>query len=209
METDVQCTATTYRALHAFVRIAVAGVFAATGYYVWHQYKRSIEREADEWISGAAATTDPWQRVERINSKRPELTDEQRIRVENMESAALASALGQRSEEAFAFIEQRRAWYGDELDKYPRNPAERALQTQALSLVWPRISDMVREDRLLLIRMAEVCHLHEARQPFDRQTTIDCVSFGANALQERAALTRLMDRAVVGHALTNTPQEKP
>lgn len=186
----------------AFMLIITVGA-----YFLYQHGKLDRERETETWLQEVLQHQDPWKRYNQLNSGffEHDPTDDQRHRIGEQQTRALEQALVARNEAAFDLVEKQ-GISNELLDRYPRNPARRQQQLEALAAVWPDIACRSHVVRMSLVRMADRCHLHEAAPPVARQTVIDCVRSGAQSLGTQADLTRWMDSAVLGEPLTGTSE---
>jgi len=177
----------------------ILGLIVFTPIYVY----RSYEDERAHWLTETLDIRDPWTRYTEFSAGLNRwLTDEQRDKVEAGRDAAIEEAVAARDPNALQRIEDARRYYPHLIEKYPRHPEQREAHLRGLRVVWPQLDTMAVTDRVALLFMAEECHLHEALQPFDRQTVLDCIRVGASMREDRRTLDRLLVSAVLGGPIT-------
>lgn len=202
MHTTQTGTTRLHPAIGILFGLFVFAMLSWNGVRLLHYYETENDPEVESWLRDVLKQKDPWKRYTTLDAGfagHHSSVDQRRRMVEHM-GHAIEQALAARTVAAFDLVETQGV-YVDLLDKYPRDPARRQLQLEALWLLWPDIVSRTPAVRMQLVRMANRCHLHEAAPPLTRQTVVDCLRYGARSLGTQQDLTKLMDSAVLGEAL--------
>lgn len=182
--------------------LTVVGLFFVPRLLAKHE-----QAKIDAWLASVEQIQNPWDRFVALKAEDVDYSNPLSLfsadvrwphdRLRTLRFSAIDEAIEHGDSRALNYAYTQ--GYDRVIDKYPRDQAARNKQLDQLTVAWPNIRAMSVDNRIMLVRLAEDCHLQETAALLPARAVVECVASRVpEAGYRRDQLQMLLRSANVG-----------